>query len=298
MENSKNLWEKLRKVLLSNNKLKFLNNITSIELNLFEKVKEKINDLEGGYSIRINYKSINKNFEDQIENFKSIQLLKPLDDINSENDSELAHFYFEKVDNTGNVQLWPCEEIMAIYCLLNKNSLMNKKIIELGSGFSGLCGLLIAKNINNITEVCITDGNSLCVEAVKRNIELNFPNEDKRITDKIILWDRNYTIYDISDKNKFDVVLISDCLFFKNYHVDLVSTIDYLLTQDGLCFIVAPSRGDSMERFLEIAEQIFEIKKTTDEISFWNKYASFTCDEDKYNFQPFLIQLRKKAKDL
>jgi calmodulin-lysine N-methyltransferase len=196
---------------------------------------------------------------------------------------DLLQFYQEKIDNTGNVQLWPCEEILTLYCLFNENKFKGTRIIELGSGFSGLCSLAVKKNID-IGEIYITDGNSKCVEGLQENVKINFA-DSKDIFCKVLIWDAKAE----NNFGVFDFVLISDCLFFKNYHIDLVVTIARLLKPNGECIIVAPPRGDSMDIFLKIADEYFKIEKSTEEIAF----IQLTKNEnDKYN--PFFIRLTLK----
>jgi predicted nicotinamide N-methyase len=294
----KKLWSKLKNLLMSNEKLKFLNSFTSLELNLFE--KENKNEYEK--RMKIIYKKLNKNLEDLIDNFQPVEITKPLDEIISQSDNcekknneDILNFYTEKVDNTGNVQIWPCEEILAVYCLLNKNLFKNKAIIELGSGFSGLCALVIAKNIPEVKEVCITDGNSKCIDAVRNNIKINLHDEVEypfsKVKEKVLLWDRKYLNYEISDKNKYDVILLSDCLFFKNYHIDLVNTIDYLLSENGVCYFVAPPRGNTMDLFIDIAEEKFLVEKSKSVV---RDIIDTLKINSKSNFQPFFIQISRK----
>eukprot|EP00347_Sterkiella_histriomuscorum_P003479 403364139 len=79
----------------------------------------------------------------------------------------------QQVDNTGNVRVWPSEEILAYYIYQHKE-LLNKimqsdRIIELGAGQSGLIGFMLSminKEANNL-QIDITDGNSKCVESKK-----------------------------------------------------------------------------------------------------------------------------------
>jgi predicted nicotinamide N-methyase len=296
------LWTKLKNILFSNEKLKFLNCFNSIELNLFEKQ----NVIENEKCIKIIYKGLNNNYKDQIQNFQQVEIIKPLDELisqslNNENSNEdILDFYSEKVDNTGNVQIWPSEETLAIYCLLNKNLFENKNIIELGSGYSGLCGLIIAKNIPKINEICITDGNSKCIEGVRNNIKINFPisqyeNEydylKSKIKEKVLLWDRRLLNYDFSDNYKFDIILLSDCLFFKNYHIDLVYTLDFLLSEKGTCYFVAPPRGKTLDSFIQIASEKFLVEKSQSQLK---EIIINSKIQSKSSFQPYLIKLQRK----
>jgi len=267
-------WEKLRKLLMSDERLVLLNEFSAVDLNLFN--KKMINDKE----LKIVYESTKEIFKSNIKKFDEIQIIKPITTLSK---SDLLKYYQEKVDNTGNLQLWPCEEILTLYCLFNDHKFLNKRIIELGAGFSGLCSLAITKNLE-ICEIYITDGNSKSVEALERNVALNF-GERKDIFCKELLWDAKAN----NEFGEFDFVLISDCLFFKNYHNDLVITIKRLLKKEGECIIIAPPRGDSMDIFLKIAEEYFDIVRRKEEIEIIKLTKNAT---DNYN--PFYIKLTLK----
>ena len=160
----------------------------------------------------------------------------------------------QKCDNTGNVREWPSEEVLAYYLVQREKQRVNEqsdpvagqRIIELGAGKSGLVGLVRACQLKNQGatdyEVVITDGNETCVENLQRNVALN-PNLGA-INATVLLWDRNVDPEPIL--GKFDQILISDCLFFEAFHIDLVYTIKQLAKPDAEILIAAPERGRTM----------------------------------------------------
>lgn len=277
-------WNKIKKILKSSKKLQFLNGLSSIETNLFVKEGNEQNKI-------VNYSKINeiilKIYNNDLK-FKQIKVIKP--ETLFEDKENLINFYREKADNTGNIQLWPCEEVLAMYCLLNAEIFYNKKIIELGSGFSGLVGLNLIINIPKNSKVVITDGNNKCVESIRNNIIINSLNDDNKIKADLLFWDKNNSFENNPYKNHFDVVLISDCLFFKNYHVDLIHTIYNVLIDNGICIIISPVRGDTMDNFIKLAENFFEISKSFEEL----KFLKYTIDDEDNKFCPFFIKLTKK----
>lgn len=66
-------------------------------------------------------------------------------------------------NNTGNICVWPSEEVMAGYCMENLHLFQGKKVLELGAGMTGLAGLVVAQACAP-QHVCITDGNEKSVE--------------------------------------------------------------------------------------------------------------------------------------
>lgn len=238
-EKTKQLWNKIKNILKSEQKLSFLSSLPSIDLEIFQRIFVNENE-------HIVYKSINNKLVDAFGcNLKrEIIVKKP---INSISKNDLLKYYNEKVDNTGCIDLWPSEEVLAFYCLINSKKFNNKKIIELGSGFSGLSGLLLASNNDSVSEIKLTDGNSQCVIALNNAIEQNKLNLD--VKSELLCWDKN-----LSFEIKYDYILLADCLFFSKYHVDLVKNIKDLLEKDGRCIIFSPPRGKTMEDFLNLCE--------------------------------------------
>lgn len=125
----------------------------------------------------------------------------------------------DDVDNTGNVTIWPSEEVAAFYIINHCQEEIHKckRLIELGAGMSGLAGLLIAAEFgtndeNNLAEIVITDGNQNCFESIQTNININvnlFTSNEKQCAVKAnaLKWNRseNYTSF-----GKFDLIVVSD----------------------------------------------------------------------------------------
>lgn len=61
-----------------------------------------------------------------------------------------------------------------------------------------------------------------------------------------------------------DVVIGSDCLFFKDFHDALLSMLDHILVSDGVIILLQPPRGDSLDIFVKKAEAFFNVNRYFD----------------------------------
>ncbi|XP_065857574.1 calmodulin-lysine N-methyltransferase isoform X2 [Euphorbia lathyris] len=165
-------------------------------------------------------------------------------------DFEISNRY--NIDNTGLVCHWPSEDVLAYFCLSHASMFRSKRVIELGAGY-GLAGLVIAATTEAL-EVVISDGNPQVVDYIQRNIEANagvFGHT--KVKSMTLHWDEK--VSNIS--NSFDVIVASDCTFFKDFHNSLASTVKVLLRNDGKseAIFLGPKRGDSLDKFLEKIEE-------------------------------------------
>lgn len=58
----------------------------------------------------------------------------------------------------------------------------------------------------------------------------------------------------------FDVIIASDCLFFREFHGDLVQTLRSLLSPGGVCLFLQPRRSGTMQTFVDKCEDYFYIE--------------------------------------
>uniref|UniRef100_A0A1I8AEB0 Calmodulin-lysine N-methyltransferase n=1 Tax=Steinernema glaseri TaxID=37863 RepID=A0A1I8AEB0_9BILA len=148
-------------------------------------------------------------------------------------------------DNTGNARLWLSEECLAYYIVKQAHNVSfhakfaNRRILELGSGKTGLAGLCAANYPG--TTVHITDGNVKAVENVQRIVEENgLDNVEAYRLD----WTRPP-----QSVEKFDVIVASDCVYFERYHC-IIDCMEQMLTEMGTVYMAAPYRKGSLEAFL------------------------------------------------
>ena len=100
-----------------------------------------------------------------------------------------------------------------------------------------------------------------------------------------------------SNLQLFDRIIACDCMFFKEYHTDLVWILFNSLSPNGVVYMFQPKRGNTMELFLNHAKQYFNI--TIEE--FYNKkitelheeYLQTSTVYDPDIHYPFLVILTK-----
>ncbi|XP_076919555.1 calmodulin-lysine N-methyltransferase-like [Bidens hawaiensis] len=179
------------------------------------------------------------------------------------------------IDNTGLVCAWPSEEVLAYYCLSQLDLFRSKKVIELGSGY-GLAGLVIAA-VTEASEVVISDGNPQVVDYIQRNITANSSVfGSTKVKSMMLHWNRE-ELSNVS--NSFDIIVASDCTFFKEFHTGLVKTVKCLLKKEkhSEAIFLGPKRGSSLDDFLvEVKESGLQF--TVDEIydqEIWRRHESF-----------------------
>ncbi|KAD7479206.1 hypothetical protein E3N88_02342 [Mikania micrantha] len=201
------------------------------------------------------------------------------------------------IDNTGLVCSWPSEEVLAYYCLSQLDIFRSKKVIELGSGY-GLAGLLIAA-VTEALEVVISDGNPQVVDYIQRNINANSSVfGTTKVKSMMLHWNQE-ELLDVS--NSFDIIVASDCTFFKEFHRGLVQSVKCLLKKEGPseAIFLGPKRGNSLVDFLKEVEK-GGLQFTVDEIydpEIWRRHESFVNNDatwpnyEKDHCYPLLVKI-------
>lgn len=161
-------------------------------------------------------------------------------------------------DNTGNICIWPSEEVLAYYCMKNKEIFVDKSVCELGGGMTCLAGFVVAAT-TKAREVFLSDGNNKSVQNVQIILERNAGClGDANVIARRIRWDDDDDIEDLA--GRFDVIISADCLFFDDGRQPLVNTIWKLLGDKGLAVILAPTRGRTFQHFVELAQSRFYVE--------------------------------------
>ncbi|XP_050404517.1 calmodulin-lysine N-methyltransferase [Patella vulgata] len=198
-------------------------------------------------------------------------------------------------NNTGNVCIWPAEEIMSYYCLLNAAYFRNKSVIEIGGGMTCLAGFSIAVG-TEAEQVQITDGNEDSVKNLEIMRKRNKENYGQtQVESSLFRWGSDKLEGNLQEN--FDVVLCSDCLFFEEGRKDLIKSMYNLLKPQGEVIVFAPRRGETFNNFMQLAQEKFHTEiKTNYNATIWKLHSKFKEDSlyDENIHYPILLKMKKK----
>ncbi|CAN0156043.1 unnamed protein product [Scytosiphon promiscuus] len=170
------------------------------------------------------------------------------------------------VDNTGNVRVWPAEQVL-LHVLLSgplASSLAGTRVLELGAGMSGLAGLGLAA-CTSAAEVVITDGNPDALENLEACVELNdregvfgdtkagcqSADCDSLTFPASLASSRHGRKAERLGFSGVPVVRSLASFRYCDFHEDLIHTIRGLLKPSGRAVFVQPQRGGTVDLFLE-----------------------------------------------
>ncbi len=168
---------------------------------------------------------------------------------------------------------------------------------------SGLAGIGLARS-TDLRSVVLTDGNPTAVENERICVQLNStPKKQMQVDCRILVWDRKDTagqlveVLSAAGGGKFDIIVGADCLFFSDFHQDLLHVLQVSLAPNGEVWLLQPPRGGTMDQFVSMAEKLFLIEQRDDFDNEFKGAASPAADcklvEDKQQLK--LLLLRHKV---
>lgn len=166
-------------------------------------------------------------------------------------DSRLRLDHLLGFNNTGNVCVWPSEEVLTYYCLRNSDIFSKKTVCELGGGMTCLAAVALATSCD-ASEIYMTDGNKQSVSNLEQIVSRNQMSfRCNNVHAGLLRWGKDVNLG--SHKGHYDYIISADCLFFDEGRSDLASVIFQLLKPEGEALILAPRRGDTFQQFVDVA---------------------------------------------
>jgi hypothetical protein len=183
------------------------------------------------------------------------------------------------VDNTGNICVWDSERALAhlLYHHFEDFPIASaspQHILELGTGMAGLAATSLGLRLvqrrrlqkqetENKINVTLTDGHA---DGVQNNIinqhltkafssaSSDHPYHSLNVSSKVLLWTTDY-VDGCTLGLLQEIVLVSDCTHFQNFHAALAITmLRSLRVVTGKAIFCQPNRGDSLDNFCSLLQ--------------------------------------------
>jgi predicted nicotinamide N-methyase len=160
-------------------------------------------------------------------------------------DIDQAAQFSNTIDITG-LMVWPASSFLCEYIIKNRKIFKKQKVVELGAG-CGIGGLVAAKYAS---EVLITDGNELVMQAVRENIDKN-PSRTCNIRSLKLKWGQE----DSSLMQQFPIIIASDVVYKTEFFIALFNTVKNLLApgSDSKFILGFAKRFPTLETYIEKA---------------------------------------------
>ena len=165
----------------------------------------------------------------------------------------------QRYEGDTGVVVWDAAIVLAKYLETNTAMVRSKEVVELGSGTGavGLCAGVLGAD-----KVILTDQEDL-VEFLSHNIELNTevtPSESG-VSALPLQWGNNTHIENVMNMvTRVDLVLVSDCVFYKESLDDLVETLQLLSDKQTRILLTYEERDSQIKH--DVVKLFFEKMKS------------------------------------
>ncbi|XP_017064900.1 protein-lysine N-methyltransferase EEF2KMT [Drosophila eugracilis] len=138
-------------------------------------------------------------------------------------------------EGTTGLCTWEAALALGDYLLQHRDVVSGKNIVELGAG-AGLLGILLKLPALKLKvgQVLLTDGSEPCVQLMRENIDLNFPNtpSEERPQAEQLSWDA-VSDFPWQSRAETDLLLAADVIYDDSQFDALLGALDYFYKRRG-----------------------------------------------------------------
>ncbi|XP_078657479.1 protein N-lysine methyltransferase METTL21A-like [Branchiostoma floridae x Branchiostoma belcheri] len=149
--------------------------------------------------------------------------------------------------------IWPAAIIMGRYLEANKDSVVDRNVIELGAG-TGLTGI-VASLLG--AKVTLTDTKE-ALESTSINVGRNTKNVRHAPRVQQLRWGADLHMYPESDH--YDYILGADIIYIEDTFPDLLRTLRHLCDRDTVILLASKIRYPRDERFYSMLRQEYDVR--------------------------------------
>ncbi|CAG9765509.1 unnamed protein product [Ceutorhynchus assimilis] len=163
-------------------------------------------------------------------------------------------------EGTTGLRTWQASLALSEWCLENKASLLNKNILELGSGI-GLTGLVILQQCQP-GKFYFSDCHPAVLKTLKHNIQLNNTNLNNCQVLNLAWQNVNEHLYDL---DKIDYILAADVVYDTDLFQTLIEALRIVSEKCGVEDVVFACTERNQETLREFLQQIKKYFKVMEE---------------------------------
>ncbi|XP_019645726.1 PREDICTED: protein N-lysine methyltransferase METTL21A-like [Branchiostoma belcheri] len=149
--------------------------------------------------------------------------------------------------------IWPAAIIMGRYLEANKDSVVDRNVIELGAG-TGLTGI-VASLLG--AKVTLTDTKE-ALESTSINVGRNTKKVRHAPKVQQLRWGADLHMYPESDH--YDYILGADIIYIEDTFPDLLRTLRHLCDRDTVILLASKIRYPRDERFYSMLRQEYDVR--------------------------------------